>query len=703
MIEGQPEAPEQAPAEPATNPDTITDTTGYQDPIAKEYRNELRMGRLVTKLKDVFRGYADAREQHIETMWDLSEKIYLGKDDEISNWPYAANYKINEVFRQVESQKAIASGMLFGQPKWFEFTPRVGGQENQANTATRIVHHQLKTLGLDRELFKWIHEIFKYGTGYLQYGWASLKRSKRKFTKVLDEDLKPGTVAYQKQFEELSHGGPFLEWVNPWKVYHADNVDDIADSPWTIIREPVSAEYLITQAIEGHFDENQVRLCLKNSNTLSNDFSSDNHLSSIVDADIVGNPEFELRTHYSNGGWCYTTVGEDMVVQARRNPFGVVPMFSIRNYQQAECAYGISEPWLLYYEQMLLRDVCSMWVDSIHYRLQPMFVVRESLRNQWEQTGFRPGATVFTDRPTEDVHPLPTTAGGFELQNSAEWVRKNMALETAMTDEVTGQGSRHRTAMGLMRLQEAAGARTELKIAQWEPIIREVYGTLYQLNAHYLNHQIALRVYGTDGAEAFGHYGPENFSGDVDVEVQLPRTMTPPAERQQKLLLFYQQVLQRPDLWNVEAIQEEMARAFEFVEPRRLIASPARNQEDALYENADFLATGFITPPLPQDNHQLHLKTHAVVTLVPQFGEKTPEEMNSFKRHIMRHQQFLAQLQAAGGMTGGAPPAGIGQEPVADTTSGAVRSEVTNRTEAAIGPGQMGAEQQGVLSAAGAQ
>jgi len=675
-------------------PNTMADTTGFQDPISEEYRKPERTTRLVTKLRDIFGAYADARQKHVEGMWDISEKLYLGQDTETSNWPYAANYKINEIFRQCESQKAIASGALFGQPKWFEYEPRTAGQVSQANVATRVVHHQVQTLGHDKELFKWVHEVFKYGTTYLQYGWSNFKRNRLKITKVTDAER--GTDRYTREVEEQWHGGPFLEYVNPWKVYHADDVDDIKDSPWVIIREPVSAEYLITQVTEGHFDEDEVKKVLRNANALAPDF--DDHLRSAVDADIVGDPRFELRTHWSNGGWVYTTVAEDFVVQARRHPFGTVPLWNMRNYQQAGFAYGISEPWLLYYAQLLLRDICSMWVDSIHYRLQPMFIVKEYLRNQWEQTGFRPGATIFAERPGEDVSPISTTSGGFELQNSAEWVRRGMMLETAMTDEVTGQGSRHRTATGLARLQEAASARAELKISQWEPLFREVYGTLYSLNSHYLDHKVALKVYGTDGAEAFDHWGPENFEGDVGVKVQLPRMMTPPAERQRTLLLLYQQVLQRPDLWNVEAIQEELARAFEFIEPRRLIASPARTQEDALYENSDWLATGFIAEPLPQDNHALHLKAHAYLGLIPESQERTEAELQQLKRHLERHKMFLSQMQAA---SGGAPPAGIGETPVADTTSRETRGEATGRAEAAMGPGQMGGEQQGALTNAG--
>ena len=677
----------------------MSDPTLGLPPIHEDYRtNEKRQEMVVGRLTQQFTHYAQQRANHVEKLWELAEQIYLGEDNSSIN-PYSAQYEIKEVFRQLESEKALAIGQLFGNELWFEYKPRVAGQEEQANIATQMVHYQLKSMGGDEALFKWVQECFKWGTTYLQYGWSQFRRQRKKITKIVLDDGRP---AWKRDDEEVVHGGPYLEWLNPWKVYHHPDVDKISDSPWVFVREMVSGEYLKTQTREGFFDEEKVKKALAEGAAISGDFltsSADRHIWDANDEELLGDKEFELTTAWSNGGWVYSLINGRHLAQAQRQNYSMIPMFNLRNYPQADLGYGISEAVLLAAEQMLLRDICSMWVDTVHYRLNPMFVVKEYLRNQWEQVRFVPGETLYAERPNEDIQKLDVSAETFQLQQAAEYVRRGMTLATGMTDEVTGLGSSHRTASGLMRLQDAASARGALRIAQWEPTFREVYGGLYTVNSLFLDEEIALRVYGVDGSQVFNRFGPENFSGDIDVEVNLPRTMQPPAERQRTMLLFYQQALQRPDLWNLGLLQEELARAFQFRFPRRLITSPARSQEDALWENQDFMATGFIADPAANDNHQGHLQIHGMLSLAPEFAQRSPVEITSFKRHLARHQAFLQMQMAQGG--GMAPAAGM-PALTGDGASMAQRMESSGIAEGSTGPGQMGGEVQGELTGEGA-
>jgi hypothetical protein len=664
---------------------------------------------VLTKLVDGLANYAAARSEW-EQHWRESQDIYEGSDGADSQWPYSSRYEIPEAFRQTEGQKALIVNAFFGQPKWFEFDARHHGHEEDANVASHICRWQIKNFDLEDEIMTWPSEVVHYGVSYCTYGWSQFKRLRFKFSQDGRNDEFNET--WRRETIEEIHGAPFVEYLSPWKVFHHPLVDRVAQSPVVYIVENVSGDYLLSQMRHGFFDQKCVMRALEKRNNIPSDLAPE--LWEKPDRELLGDPEFELITAYTNGGRVYSIINREEVVQAQENAYGETPVLSLRNYQSPGNAYGISEPKQLQTEQALIRDLSSMAVDSIFFKLQPMWLYSPELQRYFgdQDFAFKPGMAMQAENPATALVPTTTTNEAAAIFAHAETVRGHAQLKTNYTDIVSGSGPQGvKTAFQHERLQSAASARLETRIIMWEPRIRKLYEALHRLNAQFLNERIALRIDGMNGGSAYGRYkdgsiayqeqplasgevtegfGPESFETDIDVEVVLPRTMGTPMERQQRLLTLWGAISQDPR-WAHEIVMEEMGRAFEFKNPKRLIVRPGYEKTSALKENADFFAYGVLPDVLQTEDHQSHLEAHAYVPQMQQFNMLNDSVRAKFIMHVEAHAKYLQQIQAMQMQQGGSP------EQTGDTASPDVRSASSGLAEASSGPGEQGAMQQGAI------
>jgi len=665
--------------------------------------------KVLTKLITGLGNYSTARKEQ-EQHWRESQEIYDGSDGQDSQWPYSSRYEIPEAFRQTEGQKALIVNAFFSQPKWFEFDARHHGHEEDANVAAHICRWQIKHFDLEDEIMTWPSEVVHYGVSYCTYGWSQFKRLRFKFSQDGRNDEFNKT--WERETIEEIHGAPFVEYLSPWKVFHHPLVDRVAQSPVVFIVEHVSGDYLLSQMRHGFFDPKCVKRAIDKRNNIPQDLSPE--LWEKSDGELLGDPEFELITAYTNGGRVYSIINREEIVQAQENAYGETPVLSLRNYQAPGNAYGISEPKQLQTEQALIRDLSSMAVDSIFFKLQPMWLYSSELSRYFgdQDFAFKPGMAMQADNPAGALVPTTTTNEAAAIFAHAETVRGHAQLKTNYTDIVSGSGPQGvRTAFQHERLQTAASARLETRIIMWEPRIRKLYEALHRLNAQFLNERIALRIDGMQGGSAYGRYkdgniayqeqalsqgeviegfGPESFEPEIDVEVVLPRTMGTPMERQQRLLTLWGAISQDPR-WAHEIVMEEMGRAFEFKSPKRLIVRPGYEKTSALKENADFFAYGAIPDVLQTEDHQSHLEAHAYVPQMKQFAMLNETSQAKFLMHVEAHAKYLQQIQGMSMQQGGSP------EQNGDTASPEVRESSAGLAEASSGPGEQGAMQQGAI------
>lgn len=621
----------------------IKDPTGGQAPIIEEvHKKDTSKDFEVTvkEILDIFESYKDARAEVIESAWQISEELYDGIVREAVS-PHLSLYEIREIYKQCEGKKARSFQAFFGGKKRFEYEAEQEGAEEAANEATHAVRKLLKTTGSEKQMFKWHDQVHHVGTSFLQYDWARFKRIRYKQSQL--HDVQRGFI--ERDIEEVLAEGPWFEHVDVWKCYANPWVEEIEESPFFFKREIVSGEYLRTLVNEGKFDEDAVAKALDESGGAE---PGSERPDRNINRGAFGKDEhYELLQCWTSVGWQYAVVGGKHLVMAQRNPYGRIPFFMKKTNPRAGMLYGISEPMVLEAEQKLLRDIASLWVDTIYYKLQPMFVVNEGLRGQFEQLAFVPGETLYVNNK-DDVQDMPTKAETFQLQAAMEYVRQGMGRTGGENDENSGF-TKHRTSSGIMQLREAGAAREEHQIALWTPVYEEVYATAYGLCAAFLNSEVETRVEGIrDGLVSPRKIVPSVFFPDVEVSVIVGPMLENPAELQTRMITAVQ-VMKDDPRWNFEYMQEQFGKAFEFPHPKRLIAARGNGQQDAMYENEDFLATGYIAPPSPFDEDQVHYYIHELFKQGQKFLSLLPEQQGPMLLHCAQHQRNMELKQAGMG------------------------------------------------------
>ena len=655
--------------------ESIKDPTGGQKPILDEVRKRDTSDDLQETVKyvmDVFQAYKEARGVVIESSWSLSEDLYDGIVREAID-PHLSLYEIKEIYKQGESAKARSAQVFFPATKRFDFKANSEGGEDAANAASHIVAKQMKSLGCWKQLVKWHDQCFHLGTSYLRYDWAKFKRIKHKFTQAHDQ--RDGTERWDRDYEEVEHGGPWFEFVDAWKTFANPFIEEIEDMPFFFVQEIVSLEYMRTLVNEGQFDAETLEKIANNENASADPEGDAERARDVaVPRKLFGDEDQHTLTWcWTSTGWVYAIVDDKHLVRANRNVMGRIPFFVLKDNPRPGMHYGISMPLILEAVQKLVRDVASLWVDTIFYKLQPVTVAAEGLRNQIENTPLVPGAIFYTERPGEDIKNLSPDTHYFELKDAIEYFREDMKRTTGETDEKSGS-TNHRTASGIMMLKQAAGARDEHRILLWTPVFEDVYQTAYDLNAAFLNERVKLRYEGTNGREAFGTFDPTVFEPDVDVEVQLPHTMDDP-NQQRQLWLTCLQLSQGDPSMDKSYILEQFGRSMELRHPRRLIKDTARSLQDAIEENNDFQAQGYIVDPSPFDEHQVHLQEHIILTQSPEFQALDPMLQQKLQRHMSIHAQYFRATQQAAQMAQQAQMEAPGGSPMPGQAEGNAMAE----------------------------
>lgn len=663
------------------------------EPIVKELKGKSKVeireeliGRLLAQQKK----YADEKTDQ-ESLWRDVKDAYRGLPNTDGDHPYQASWVIREVFRQVESMKPQLNESLFSQDRFFKYKPKITEQDEQSHVAGEIVHQQIFGRDLDVEIKKWVALCPFYGVSYIRFGWEQFQRFKYKLTKAhyMEDESQ-----WERESVEIEGEGPYLEFVSPWRVYADPRIENIQDSPYVFIKDKVSSEFLKSEVRRGQFDRDAVKKVLTEGGAVNRkapeNYMEDDQEDISVDPDM----EYDILYCWTNAGMEYVVVGDKHLVRAIENPFVEIPIYSIQNYPQDGEHFGVSEVELLLADHYILHDATSMWVDSNHYDLNPMFRVSPMAMQKFKYTEFTPGGVIEAD-PGE-VEMLQTKRQSFELQNTIEYIKSQMKLTTGMTDEVTGAGSRHRTATGVVRLQDAAALRLQYKIELWTPALRRLYKKLYELNAQFLDDDSAERIAGMDDVDVTVKKSPEIFAPDIDVEIEMPRHMESDMERQQKMLALYQTISGDP-LVDRKLLLEEILKAYRFPRPKKFLVDPSTVLKDAQDEDAILLSVGQIPNPKPEENHVVHNQQHQTFPFRPEVQElqfTDPEYYEQVIRenqmHMKIHQMYQGQMEAQSASAAQMGPGG----PQDDT-----QTEGDLRAQQMFGMADTGAQAQGVPQA----
>lgn len=691
----------QEPLTQAPQPPVAPEVPDVQPPLDPEYAgSEEERERAINTLMELYGKYRDHRERYIEPIWNATYCAYMGTPPS-DNAPYGSFYHIAEIFRQVEVLKPQLAAQLLP-PEYFKYVPERDEDFLKTQAATKLVHKFVSRFDLEPELLAWLDSVSLWGTSYLMYGWKRYRRTKRKIAKCIRKEDGKLKSAWQRETTEILEEGPSLRWVNHWQVFTDFRCPRLEDSPAVFLMERVTVEDLKTRVAEGELDEAAVKEAIEagpgDTDGASdwNDRPADSPENG--EADAHPNPDglYTLMTAWTNDGHVYSIINEKFMVRAQVNEADRVPMLVLRNYPHPDQHYGLGEPFMLIWDQKLLDDAASMWIDANKFIYNPMFVVASAAKKKWEAVGFKPGGAFFPDN-IEQIKPLTTMSGQPPgIEQTMNVLRRNMQLATGNTDEQMGV-TKHRTAGGIRLLQDAAGMRINHKVRWHMPVFKRLYLELYDLLARFMDAEFPLRVAGKDGREFQKTYGPEAFEPNVDVKVELPNESEDPVGAQSRALQFYTQTVAGGDpRWKFRRCADVLVKAFEpSANPADFYADELEDAKAPMYENEVWRVSGTLPEVQPDENHELHIQSHAqeLQLATQQPGAVPPEWLQMLNNHLERHMQIFERIQ----MQQGAMAAPTGADAGG---SGSPFPASDGQAEANFANGMTGAAQQGEMTGA---
>lgn len=638
----------------------------------------------IKHVMDRFESYKRWREYNVEGTWDAIYRGYKGMKP-IQPSPYKAAYVIREIFRQVETLCPQLMRQLLGDHKYIA---QQDGFEEQAGGATAVTLYQVGRYGYEDSFRKWIRNTVIYGNGYLTYGWNKYKKSQRKITAMHAEYKK---TWWERETTEQIEEAPYLEHVRCWEVYTHPLVEDIQRSPAVYIRKVVSAADLKSLIREGYLDRDaakEIKGFTGAMMTLDETYPQDGpRPDNTLESD---SENMEMLVCWTSDGWEYVVLQGKFLLRAAPLAQGRIPLIGLTNYPQAGEHYGMGEPLIIMDDQRILNDFMGMYVDTVHYTLNPMWKVARRAKNDWKFSTFKPGGAVVLDNP-DDVQPLAVNPTAMNLESAGQFLLHNMKLATGLSDELAGAGSNQKTATGLVRLQDAAGVRIEDKVRLFMPGLKEAYRQLYDLNAEHLQKEIEVRIEGEQGQAVFQRYGPEVFEPDIDVSIELPNMSESGPEMVNKWLTLYKMAGQDP-MVDRQMILERLFRAMGEKRPKRLLSGSASPQLDALEENKQVLATGILPDPKASDDHATHGQIHQMFMSTPEFmmlAQQNPVWAGQLKNHLAIHGYYMQQMQKQNEQAQ--------QTQMMQQNQGAPVPEANSRAENIFDNSATGAQEQGMM------
>lgn len=670
----------------------------YQaQPLIQELQDDERALETVTSIEGLFNAYRSAPErQSQELIWNACTNAYKGVRPK--NTPLGTYYNIREIFRQVETLKPQLNNQFFGGEALFKYKARFAEFEDQSAAGSAVVHDQIQRFHIERELRKWVSLGVKLGTGYLAYEWRKYQHFSMKISQLHAPQTEP---VWERETTEMEQGAPGVEALSPRCVYVHPGVGDVRSSPAVFVTKTVSAADLKTLVREGWLDLTRTREAVEAGSSGSAERSSADGVGLGVErwgrvhSVLDGDEGYQLVVCYLSNGMEYAVLNDKHLVRAQMCPYGQIPMLNLRNYPQEDEHWGIPEPLLILADQELLNDFMALYVASVHWSYTPMWMMTNQVAKSWGNTAWKPGGKLVVGGPNEFNEIKSLTAEmrptAMDLAQQAPFILGNMKLATGVTDELSGAGSGQKTATGVVRMQEAAGIRMQDKVREWMPEFSDLYKAFYNLNAMYLDEEWAVRVAGEDGRDVFKRYSPDNFEADVDVQVELANVMETGPEAANNMRTLFPLLNQHPLIEQTWLIKK-LLKAHGERKPQQGLANSMTQSRDAVGENRQALAVGYLAEPKAGDDHLMHLEIHTNFMATPAFQQlaaQKPVWAYALESHAAIHQAYVEAQQKAQ-----AQAAQTSQQPAGP---GSPVPEADQRTEMMFDNAATGAAQQGMV------
>lgn len=711
----------------ATDPGERFEHTTYSAPEGDV--DELEQARLVAELHEQqrprvlmarFNACTRARQAR-EQVWIKSIRSMHLQFSEESEDSWESDRFMPLVFKHVNTAlPSIVAATLPPTDLWHLKGADPRGREN-ARSMKRLVNHHRQAYDYDEayEGAYWWSAVV--GTGYAEHGWRMVKEQRYVVRMVEDESAAFGKRKEVTQEEVVVEDRPFVESLNPFDVWPSPGGRVGSDDPYYFIACRTTIGDLRALAGQGHIEPQALEAWIKDEvqgkstrgmerfgveigeeyDDLLQDVGYHEDESEEVSPEDVLSDEWPITVlKYVSRKEIVTLGGPDRIIgfSPNENVHGKTGIVCMHFFMVPDSPWGMSLAEVIQSHQELANENINRFMDTAAIEaMAPIVVDRARCNLTDDELVMQPNA-IIRARGADAVQrmqlPAPT--------NLAMLLDQHLARDaddlTGFTEQARGLAAQDsQTATAFNGTQSNLKTRLVMHVKQSGRFLKRSGELLVALMQQFYTMAQVVEFSGEDGLE-YAEITPEQTLGKMHVAVMLNASRASPDVRAQRALQMFQVTI---PLLQTGALQNPMVRGFlrmvmeanEMDEIDSILPRQKQGAKDPRIENV-WLDGLMDVQVLPQEDHNAHLMAHQEALNVI-LEEADPTSLNpdprveAFTKHILEHQQMVAQMAAQQAAPQGAAP---GQ--------GTPMQQAQGASGAGINPGAGSSQQPAALAGA---
>lgn len=354
----------------------------------------------------------------------------------------------------------------------------------------------------------------------------------------------------------------------------------------------------------------------------------------------------------------------------RISPSGNRPFYKADFMPSKERAFGIGVGELLWSLNNHIDAVHNLKLDNGVLASLQFGVYRSGSTFKPDTFKIRPGDMI----PVEDVNDFKFTQipylgqfGENEELTLTGYGEKLLAVNDINLGNLTGRGvaGALRNATGASFVDRQANIQLHPHLSRIARALKRFLSDLFILTRSRMDEQLYFRVTGEDGKAIFKNVSREELRGDFDFSIQVDLAASSEAEKQQRVTLMLQTLL-NPTMMqmgivqpaNMYAVLKEYLIRHNVKNPDTYLTKPPQYTGPSLTPEQrifKILMGQFDDPPIeqtvkPEENHELALAVYDRFKDNPLFGHFKRDQIGALAALISAHQNFMQML--SGGMQG---------------------------------------------------
>lgn len=478
----------------------------------------------------------DTRDEHYQLYRSYADPI---QDEDGQDVTGRSNIFVPRTFSGIETIHTRMMNATFPGGPVFGAKPRNPDSVKQAEAMELVMGYQAEKTSFRSSASDVLKAglIYEYGIGKIVWYQAKPRRVRKI---VRDQHPDPVNAAYKievvdiKDVEIPAYKGPRVFSIDPDDFYpdpaatgaYFDEDRFVIHRLW----EPLST--IMRKADLGIYD---VRAANKLKRAASEEAEKpDVRRQSLVGQSADDNPNIDdkdpiiqILEYWTDDEIIVVPWLQDVLLREERNPYGFKPFAMWRDVTVPNEREGISEAEAMSGEQDALNAMTNMVIDQGKLNVVRPMAYDANLELDEADLDVSSGKTyvpirgIAQGRTIRDyIWEFPTGELGVAGPELINMFKSDMQDVTGTYDNVRGQQAMGETATEASIRAQAASARFETKIKQFEYEFLRPIGRMWaELNQMFLDQEIVIRIEGDKGFD-FRTITPEEIAGDFDIEVR---------------------------------------------------------------------------------------------------------------------------------------------------------------------------------------